>query len=564
MNEEFISPGPVKQALSSYRRFRIVSNAVDVFAIDIFNGLLILLALKILSFFILIENLFILQAVALLFAIVKAGYATLRKSYSLLDSAIDADVQFELKEKLSTAVEFADKPLDSEIYARLTKSAADSSKNIVASAGFKPKANKFAAMGIAALLAITALSFVPNKMDDILANKRELKILNETTEKRVEKFKKEITGSKISNTDKEALLKELERLLKDLKLASSKEDALAKLNKHQDDLAKRLPAALKRSDLAVSQLANTLAQEKELSELAKAIQSRDPAQVNKSLSALNKALSQDKLTQDQKRNMAEALKKAAALMAPLGQTGLANGLNSAGNAINSSSNSQLKQSLADLNNILAGQINNANMEQAVSSMLTQLDENKAAIQAQSQAGQGSANQPGSSSNPGSANNNGSSGNGAGKGAGSGQGQGAGQGSGSGKGQGAGKGAGAGQGGIGAQGGGAGKSGMQPGIGIVDADRAKQIGEHQSIQGSTFLNSNGEKVQLSGLHGFGEEIQMGKSGTSRSGSSGSALSPYSNLYANYFNFTAQAINRGEIPKSYEKLVLDYFSQINPNN
>lgn len=555
MNEPVELPGAVQQALISYKRYRTISKALDVFSVNVFRGLLVALTIQAASFFVPIDNRLFLQAVALLFSLARATYISTSKKYTLLDCAIDADIQFDLKEKLSTTTEFVNKPVNEEILSGLIRDAIDSSKKLVAREGFRPLANNYLAMSIASFLLIIALTFVPNKMDSVLFNKRDLKTFTEVTKKQVDRFKKEIDSSKISERQKKVLLKELEKLLKDLKLATSKEDALAKLNKHEENLSKMLPPTFKRAELALNRMANNMAQEKSLSEIAKALQNRDGEKVNKGLSDLEKMALQNKLTSGQKAEIAQALQKSASQMEPLGQKELSIALNNLAQAIGSKDSSQLQQSINALNNSLSDQINNANMDQAISSMIARLSESKASMAGQgqipnNQAAAGRSVDPSNSSN--SSSQNGSGGKGTGKGSGAGK-------------SGGGKGAGAGQGAIGAQGSAnAGRSGAKPGLGIADAKRNDQLGSHENLFDPNFLNARGEKLRIAGVKGAGEEIQMGKSGTSRFGSTESALTPYSNLYSDYFSFTARAISRGEIPKSYEKLVLDYFSQINPDN
>lgn len=548
----------ITENLVPYRRLRLISKSADVIVANLAYTLFVIVFIEALSFFYPIGEKLSVSIILVLAAIAYSIFVLLRTPYTILDSARDADLRFNLKERISTSIEFFNREVSENLFGKLLNNAVLFSQEIVPSKGLTIENKKNIYLFASLLFILILLVNLPNGMDDYISKMKKVEKNISVVEKQLEVAKKDIERSSASSSKKEELTKKIDELLKEVKLAKSNEDLLAKLNKYEDMLKKQIPPTLKSSNFAMQSLAGSLSENKNLANLAGALSNKNKNDISKALQELASKSKSGKFSQNDRSQIAESMKNAASSMAGIGQKDLSQSLNKLANDLSAGNKSDLNESINDLENALSEMVKSGQNEDLLANLNKLMSKGKQAVSSNSNNNQNNASAMNGKSAQSSQSSSQSGKGQGGQGAQGGQGQ-----SSNGQGKTSGQGGQGGQGGIGAKpNANAGTSGSVPNMGIVDANKQGKHGKAETIYSPNYLSGSGEKLKLDGSKHKGEETQLGKSGTSRFASNEAALLPYSDVYNEYMNFTAQAINNGEIPKGYEQLVLRYFEMINP--
>ncbi|WP_047152463.1 hypothetical protein [Aneurinibacillus tyrosinisolvens] len=406
----------------------------------------------------------------------------------------------------------------------------------------------------------------PNSMDSILRQKALERKAVSTVEKKVEETAKKIQeNNRLADQQKKEAAKVLDDLKKDLKESRTMTDKLNAL----ETAGKRLDKLQEKANQKQSALADMnkkLAENKMMKEAAAALEKKDKEALLRAMEQVRNQLAS--LPQKEREEMARLMEEVArkwqesAGKAGEPQAGqLAENLRKAAENIRSGN---LPQSYEDMREAMLQALQESGQAEQMNRQLAQA---MASLQqSQMTLAAGGAGQPGSAASPGSS-TGGTAGTGApgqsgdssappnssqsGQGAG---GQGTGAGSGNGSGSGSGSGSGTGTGGTGSgtgTGGSAGGQGNGAGTGA---------GTHEMVNiPSERLNGPGPEGTVGGPLGQGpaESRQSGKSQVSPGVSR-----PYEEVYQQYEKFARESMDRNEIPADYEKIVKDYFSNIEP--
>jgi hypothetical protein len=96
-----------------------------------------------------------------------------------------------------------------------------------------------------------------------------------------------------------------------------------------------------------------------------------------------------------------------------------------------------------------------------------------------------------------------------------------------------------------------------------ANRAAQLGADLSSVFAPFdrLGKPGDPSYVSGTGGDGQTQQGSGTG---SGVDNGALTPYQQVYADFFDYAQTSLDRGYVPLSIKDYVRDYFSSLDPSH
>lgn len=437
---------------------------------------------------------------------------------------------FGLKERVSTALELQNQtseykdPLLNDTVIHLEK------LNYKEKMSLSPHKNILITILVLAIVfGVTAI--LPDPLKDKAQLAHELKEYKTEQKKKVDKTEEEVKkNAALTQEQKKELLDKLAELKKELKNVKD----IKEVEKVLEKTAKKLELKIdKLKDQNLKNMAEKLAENKETKDLANALKSGKPEDIQKQLQELKEKL----------KNMDGA-----------GKSSLQNAL---ANASNSMSDGDLKDSLNALNSSISSGNENAinksvdSVSGAVSDSLAQQNMNEALAQAQNNIqGQQPANA-----------------NAQGQGQGSGQGQGQGSGQGSGQGQGSGSGSGSGQGsGAGGSGAGSGSGNRDGGVtpygqgGIANKPpSAGKEKEYEKIFTPSRLGGQGETSMVNGKSN-GNSGKSETSITSNSNASLGELKPYNQVVGEYSQKAMENVNSSSIPAGMEDIIKSYFSSL----
>jgi hypothetical protein len=491
----------------------------------------------------------------LLWLLLVAGIALLRPM-SPLRVARRADVELGLKERLSTAVTLQDAfqssalpatqspnhPIFQPSLAYLQRRDALTAAQAIAPRRAFPLPWLRRPLGVAALLVAATVTLVvlPNRMDAVLAERAQIARATEEQAARIEQLGRQVAeAQELSPEEREALQRQLAELAQKLRdNPGDREQALADITRLEETLQRQLDPQVDAHQAALDALAAQL-QRLAGEEPAEV----DPAEMDETLRSLAEQLAQ--ADQAGRQALAQQLAQMAARTAQAGDADLAQALAAMARAARSGdaqAGSQAAQAAAQKMRQAQGELSAQAAQQAATrGTLSQLQRSRQAIAA---AGQGQ-----------------------GQGAGQGQGQGTGQGQRPGQGQGQG-----GQGTSGQAGGGTGTKAdrLPPGTGQGQADRPAGAGRRGGVgelDQQVYVPwerraGSGDEVSIPGQDTGQGETEIREQENPLPGSSGEALVPYHEVYTEYLDAAAQAMERSYIPSGLKDVVREYFARLEP--
>ena len=445
-----------------------------------------------------------------------------------------------------------------------------------------PSKDRLRLVAGAAVLVLAAAALPLPNLRESPENAAERAAINETREA-VEELAAEVEAIAPASV-RDELEKELSQLDEALAKTQSRQQAAEALERAQDRIASMVSSQQYTANRTLSALANAWSADPQLGELSRALRERDPEAIAAALETLAKRLPAADTAERQRLEL--ALQAAANLAQDL--PALASELRETATALR---NDEGPAATAGLSSALGAAASDAQALASTQATLGALGNARASMGAanpgngvQAGASSGQASSAGSSGGQGSGGSvaqgatgsNGASGSsgqssGAGQGSGSGQGSGNGQGSGQGGGAGSGQGSGTGQAGSGAgsgAGAGGGPAPGAPGGPNATAGGAGGSGEpgkagpvpYASVYAPSLLGGeDGTRAEVSGdANGAsGETVEL-----PRSPVTAGTLRPYNEVFGEYEAAARQALGRGTLPASLEKLVQDYFSALEP--
>jgi chemotaxis protein histidine kinase CheA len=381
------------------------------------------------------------------------------------------------------------------------------------------------------LVAVLVLTYLPNPMDVVLAERAAVAKAAQEQAEKVEQLKQEIEQSTTLTPELQAeLLHQLAELAQQLRdNPGDREKALADLSKLEENLRRRLDPNADQMQAALDAIS---AQLQSLAQMENS-NSTNPELTAAALEKLAKELAD--MSASEQADLAEALAQLAAQAAQSGDASLSQALAAMSQAAQAGDSQAAAQSSAEAAEALVQVRQNLSNQNALQQALGQLQN---ASQSLAQAGQQAAgqqpgNQPGN--NPGAGQNPGQ-----------------------------------GQGGQGMSGGGTKADVLPPATGSGqarrpgDQDTGSTVGDpaEQVFIPWERRTTEGAEVTIPGQDtGQGETITRENPNPS-GGLPGSALIPYQQVYAQYQQAAQQAVNRADIPPAYRDLVRDYFTLLEP--
>jgi len=99
-------------------------------------------------------------------------------------------------------------------------------------------------------------------------------------------------------------------------------------------------------------------------------------------------------------------------------------------------------------------------------------------------------------------------------------------------------------------------------GPTNPNRPAQLGADLSSVYAPFdrLGHPGDPSYISGTGGDGQTQQGNGTGT---GTNNGALTPYEDVYSEFYRYAQTSLERGYVPSSVKDLVRDYFSSLDPS-
>lgn len=535
----------IKKTLNVYRLFRLGAIITNNVSSKMVIVLMAILGMKLVSYVVPVENRIVIQMALLAAAFVTVAIMVIKKSYSILESAIDADKQFKFKEQLSTAVELYPGSNETNIHKKLIQKAAKRCKEFRPREGFFIDLNTPIKINITILLILVVLYFIPSRMDKIVEQRRHLGNIKNVTASKIEEFKKDIPALKLNKKEESRLMKELDEILKDIQTANSTESLVAKLNKYQETIKKSQSLETQNATSTMKALSDSFSGNAELRELSAAIKQSDKDGIEQSLKEIEKKLLSNGFDDKQMDQLSKSFSVGESIAQQSGDNDLARTLSGLASALKNSDKAQATGALSKLEKIIGQRVDQSAKENANALLASKIDEQKQFAAGSSQ-GQGSADSQSAGMSNGNNSNNAAGGKG-GQNAKSGSTGGGGQGS------------------IGAKfkaDGGIAGSGD---LGLQNSQKEDKFANDNSrvFAPPSFIKSKGEKLKLNNMRERGNDIQS-SSESPGMGLYSEAVIPYENVYNDYMEFTAESLRRGEIPKDFEELVLKYFENINPSS
>lgn len=467
-----------------------------------------------------------------------------------------ADAELRLKERLSTSLAL-DRSKDAPWYAAFTPTlvAQAHADALRAARAIQPArdlpirlARTPVAVAAGFLLAAGLLFWLPNPMDQVIAERKAVAKEAQRQAQQVENLRKTVQDAKeMSPEERDALLKQLAELARQLKAnPGSREQALADLSRLEEALRQKLDPNGGQRQAALDALS---------AQMQALARSANPqvGDLQAAAEAIKKLAAQmQQMTPAERQSLAGQLSQMAARAAQAGDSNLAQSLASMAQAAQSGDMQQAASSAQSAAQALSQARTDLANQRAVNQTLSQLQSSRQSLaqagqtasqqaSGQSGAGQNSGQSPGQGQNPG---------------------QGQGQGQSPGQGQGQGRQAGG--------GGGTNASSLPP------ARRSGQAGAPQGQGKDTGVSDAASQVyvprekQASGgnvLSVPGQDTNQGQTTSKEQnnplgGSNNPGLVPYNAVYQNYVDAANQAVEQSSIPPGLKDYVREYFTQLQP--
>jgi hypothetical protein len=457
--------------------------------------------------------------------------------FSEMRVALGVDRELGLKERVSTCLAFSTpefdlgaRSFDPRLVEQMKADALASVRAVEPGRAFPARFDR-RRMGLAGALLAAAvlLAFLPNPMDQVLAERKAAAQAAHEQAQKIEKLKEEIEKTvDLSAEEKEKLRQQLAELATSLQAnPGDRSQALADLNRAEQALRERMDSSAAARKAALDAIAARL---QALAGLQKDEKLGDLQKAGEDLQKLADSLGQ--LSQEQRDQLASALGQLAARAAQAGDTATAQALAGLAQAAQTGDSAAAGQAAQAGQQALSQASANLANQQALQRALAGVQSSR---QAMAQSGQ-TASQ--------------------------GQGQGQGQAQGLGQGQGQGQQPG---------GGGGSRANTLPGFqgqgsfkGPTSAGQAAGVGalDPQVYVPRQKLPTAGNELTIPGQDtGQGQE-QTSQSPSPLPGANNPSLVPYQTVYQSYLNTAGQALDQAAIPAELKDFVRNYFSQLEP--
>jgi hypothetical protein len=504
----------------------------------------------------LIGRLWPVSQIGLLSIIVLSGWfvgilgISLFKPLSTLRTAWRVDQSMAFKERVSSAIIFQDIEETATNQSKETKElillqrsdALETLRNSTPKQAFKLIWLK-RPLALAGILLIASLAsiFLPNPMDAVLAERAAVEEAAQAEAEKIEELRQEIAESdQLSEEEREELLRALEELAEQLREnPGDRAEALASLSEAEQDLKDRLNP---RTDLKQAALD---ALETKLSSLAQEIANPEDNNIADLEDALEALLSEmENMDPSELGDMSETLQQLAAQAAQAGATSLAEALSDMSQAAQSGDTSEAQAASEEVVEA-AEQINSELTDQeAIEQALSQLQQSRQSL---SQSGQTASSQSGQTAD-------GQSSQGQQSGQGQGQGQQPGQGQSSGG------------------GGGTNADSLPPNTGsgqAGDPQGQAQGGQTGNLDEQIYvpwerMQGENDPLVISGQDTGQGNDQIREQDTPLPGSINPVSVPYQDVYSSYLDTAYETIDQSYIPTGLKDYILEYFSQLEPDN
>jgi hypothetical protein len=527
------------------KRFRL-RDGLSLIQKTIWAPLLAILVLQVAGRIWPLENVLMWSSAILLIYFLSGLSLTTFRFQSPLKVALRADMELNLKERLSTAVALSRRDL-SQFSANYPTDLIERQKRdaLNTAAGINPRQAiqlqwHLRPLMVAAVLGISAftLAFMPNPMDEIRAEREAIVNAVQAEADRIEELQEQIAAAEeLSEEEREELLRLLKELAESLRQnRGDRAEALADISKVEEALHQQYDPISGIRQAALEALAA------QMQSLA-GMQAGDKADLDEAAEALQKLAEQlAEMPSAQQQSLSQTLAQMAARASQAGESGLAQALAAMAQAAASGDQQAAQQAAQDAGEAMSQSQAELSKQASIGQALSQLRGSRQSI---SQAGQGQSVAD----------------------AGSGQGNGQGDEQGNNQGQGQGQGDGQGQ-----PGGGGGTSAdtLPPGTSSGQAGDPSGQGRSSAISGQEpQVFTPWERRQDEGdpfyipLADSGEgETQVRERHDPFPGSPGQALVPYHEVFYTYMDVANQAIEQSYIPSNLKDFVKEYFSQLEP--
>jgi hypothetical protein len=434
------------------------------------------------------------------------------------------DRRFNLRERISTAVEFSHSELpENSLLTAQRQDALEHAQRVDLGISL-PWRFAWLEMGAALALILLVVGLTVRNQPHFLAamQKQNLIKLIQEQAATLEEVQSNIQKLEHLTPEQRSALEEpLEEAARKLESAQSLEEALSALNQAEQALQSLSPAEIQNQAAELMEAGQAISSQDggPLATFGQQLAEGEFSQAAETLGTLDPAA----LSAEQRGNLADSLQTAASALAS-SNPGLAQDLQNAAEDLQSGNLTGAEQALSQAAEQLAGQASNLAAANAASQAAAQLS---ASQQDLAQAGSSVDAQANVSSQAGSSGNSS---------------------------------AGAGQGESQVEEADGGQAGSQP-IGTSNQPGDGGERQYESIYAPQRLNSEaGQNVQLPGSGQEGEVI--GEAGQAPGITPEQSLIPYSEVFAAYETVIRQAIESGQVPPHLRALVRDYFSSLAP--
>jgi len=528
-----------KSAFVPVQRRIILKHMLHCLSSGILLALAVILILISISFFFPFEHLIYASLISSLSVLVIVLVFGWLKRPSVYEIARMAD-KFGLQEKVLTACELDERD---DVMAQIQRNDAVKSLsafNIRQISLRVPKSHGVAL--ILLTLAVVTVNFIPNPMDRIIQERKELKAEVQQQLSELEKVKEDLMEQEsLTKGQKQQLAELMEQLAEKLRHTTDHKEAIKEISKAEESLATLTDKIREESIGLLSEYLSTL---RETNALAEALNERNPGDLENELNKLKEQLRSETNSQELARKLKEVIDEAANSMA---DGKIKENLSAASASLN---NGEITKALQQLGGAMKQAVDAGNAMGDVRYALQQMRSSIARAAGEAQYAQ-NAGQPGSGKGQSDSKVQGS-------------GQGQGQGQGSGKNESFNQ-EGGGQNGSGAGNGSTNKSSGQNSSGTTGGQNgSSQIGErnaesvYERVYAPERLGDGGESTHVPGqLTGEGE-ITSEHDGKGIGDLSG--YIPYREVYQEYRNEAMKSMERRALPPSVQELVRKYFDAL----
>ena len=497
------------------------------------------------------------------------GILAARARPSVGETALALDREAGLRDRTASALALAAEPdLDPGFVARQRTDALHVLRSTAPTVFRPPVPLRTAAATVVGLVLLVPLLLLPNPQDQRIADDRRLREEAALQADKVERIADDLAAKARTPDDPRAQvaqqLKDLAKLLRDH--PGDLDAALAKVGSVEGQLRAQIDPSIEQRAAALASLSRGLSNA--AAGRPDANKAGDPTTAAQDLRDLAARL--DNLTSAERKQLADQL---AGLQSTARQADGSAGV-AAGDAARSLATGDIagaKDALGRLADAVQGADQKVALNRDLTGAAARLQETRRGLANAGRPGLGQAAQSqgtgqgqGAGQSPGTGQGQGTGGS-----PGTGQGQGAGQSPGTGQGQGQGTGGspGQGQGSIGGGGSnarylGSGISGSTGFRGPTSGNRPSVLGADQRTVFAPFdrLGKPGDPSYVAGTGGDGQTTQGNQTGT---GTGNPALTPYEQVYADFYDYALTSLDRSYIPLAAKDYVRDYFSSLDPS-